>query len=103
MAQVTIALGMASAPGDYGSPSVMSCAAEVDYFANPTTSTQTAVTGDGRKCVQITATGGAIWVRFGANPTAAADTAQNHVIIAETTRDFGPLPDGWKVAVINDS
>lgn len=49
-------------------------------------------------CV-VTSAGGAVWVAFGANPTAAAGTA--HLIPDGATREFGRLQAGWKVAVIN--
>lgn len=47
----------------------------------------------------ITATGGDIWAAFGANPTASQ--GNDWLITAGTTRDFGLVSGGIKVAVIN--
>lgn len=50
-------------------------------------------------CCQLTVTGGNVWVKFGAAPTAAAGS--DYLLIDGQTREFGHLPAGTKVAVIN--
>lgn len=50
-------------------------------------------------CCQLTVTGGNVWIKFGAAPTAAAGS--DYLIIDGQTREFGHLPAGTKVAVIN--
>lgn len=47
----------------------------------------------------LTVTGGSVWVKFGAAPTAAAGS--DWLLTDGSTRDFGHLPAGTKVAVIN--
>lgn len=47
----------------------------------------------------ITATQGDIWAAFGTNPTASA--GNDWLIPSGTTRDFGIVSEGMKVAVIN--
>lgn len=49
-------------------------------------------------CV-VTASGGAIWVTFGANPTAVAGTS--YLVTDGATREFGRLQSGWKAAIID--
>lgn len=47
----------------------------------------------------ITATGGDIWAAFGVAPVASQ--GNDWLITAGTTRDFGIVAEGMKVAVIN--
>lgn len=47
----------------------------------------------------VTATGGNAWLKFGANPTAAAGS--DWLILAGQTREFGVTTDGEKIAYIN--
>ncbi len=47
----------------------------------------------------VTSVGGAVWVKIGANPTAAAGSTD--LIPDGGTRDFGPLKEGEKVAIID--
>ena len=50
-------------------------------------------------CCQLTVTGGNVWVKFAAAPTAAAGS--DYLLIDGQTREFGHLPALTKVAVIN--
>lgn len=52
----------------------------------------------GEKC-QITVSGGDVYVAFGASPTASA--GNDDLISAGSTREFGFLETGWKVALID--
>lgn len=47
----------------------------------------------------VTASGGNVWVKFGASPTAAA--GDDWLVVDGTTREFGVSVDGENVAVIN--
>lgn len=49
--------------------------------------------------VTVVTTGGAIWVAIGQNPTAAAGTQR--LLPDGAGRDFGPLKEGDKVAIID--
>lgn len=64
--------------------------------ASSTASTITA--GNDVQC-QITVTGGNVWVKFGAAPTAAAGS--DYLILDGQTREFGMIAPGHKVAVID--
>ena len=50
-------------------------------------------------CCQLTCTGGNVWIKFGAAPTAAAGS--DYLLLDGQTREFGHLPALTKVAVIN--
>jgi hypothetical protein len=45
----------------------------------------------------VTAIGGDVWVAFGTNPTAGADSG--HLIPAGSTRDFGVTAAGEEIAI----
>lgn len=60
--------------------------------------TSTNAAGNEDVC-QLTVTGGNVWVKFGAAPTAAAGS--DFLLTDGQTREFGHLPAGTKVAVIN--
>lgn len=62
-------------------------------------STQSTITAGLDTVCQITASGGKVWVKFGANPTAAAGS--DYLILDGQTREFGMIPMGFKVAVID--
>jgi len=63
-------------------------------------SSQTSSNSAGNEHVcQLTVTGGSVWVKFGAAPTAAAGS--DFLLADGQTREFGHLPAGTKVAVIN--
>lgn len=100
-----VAHGDGGAPSQRGSSApVLACDATVVYVGSMASSTDVpGITGDGTKCVRITAKDTALWAAFGSDPTAAADTSGSHFIDAGVTMDFGPLPRGWIVAVIDDS
>lgn len=50
-------------------------------------------------CAQLTVTGGNVWVKFAAAPTAAAGS--DYLLIDGQTREFGHLPAGTKVAAVD--
>lgn len=49
---------------------------------------------------RVCAIGGAVWLEFGANPTAVAESAGAHYLPADTFMEFA-LPNGWKIAAID--
>lgn len=63
--------------------------------SSETDTTATAINGEFARI----ATDTAVWVTFGATPTAAAGTT--FYIPAGVVEHFGPLVDGWKCSVID--
>ena len=63
------------------------------------TSQQTSITAGNDTACRITAIGGSVWIKFGANPTAAAGS--DYLIPSGASHDFGNIPAGYKVAVID--
>lgn len=62
-------------------------------------SQQTTITTLNEQVAEVTATGGNVWVAFGANPTASL--GNDFLIIDGQTRYFCHLPAGTKLAVLN--
>lgn len=63
------------------------------------TSQATTITAQANEVCEITASGGPVWVAFGAAPTAAAGS--DHLILDGQSRQFGMLIPGEKVAIID--
>lgn len=96
MATVQITFGAAM---DGIAPVVAAVPRAAEDITSSGTSQASAITAQrGEKC-QITASGGAIWVKFGSAPTASA--GNDHLITDGSTREFGFLETGWKVALID--
>jgi hypothetical protein len=95
MAVVHIAF--TSAP--VGGAQVEQAIPDVAEFINSTATSQatTAASRNGG-IVSVTASGGDVWVAFGAAPVAAPNTHQ--LVPAGQTRNFG-IPPGMKAAVID--
>lgn len=70
----------------------------VTSSATSAQSTITAVSGD---IATITAIDGPVYVVVGANPTALNTGAGMDVVLSGQTKDFGPMKDMEKVAVID--
>lgn len=64
-------------------------------------STQTSFTANGGEFATVTAIAADVNVAIGSNPTALAAGTNQARIPVGVTRDFGPLKDGDKVAVID--
>lgn len=99
MSQVIIEMGRA----DFGGIGVMAIAGgEVEEITSSGTSqATTAVAQAGWFCTVINNGAETIWVQSGASPTAAAGSGR--CIPPNSSRDFGGLAAGDKIAVINDS
>lgn len=65
------------------------------------TSAQSTNTANGGEIVTVTAIDGSIYALIGSNPTALASGAGMEAIPSGSSKDFGPLKDGDKVAVID--
>lgn len=69
-----------------------------DTMTSSGTSAKSSIVASGAGNVwSITVLGGNIWVKFGTNPTAAAD--DGWLILDGQTRDFGVTTDGEEVAI----
>lgn len=103
MAQVFVRFGKGGAPGGYGGiAQVFSKSAESEELSSSGTSAATTITASSGDVARVTNNGtGTIWVTFGNSPTAAVETT--HPIGPGLTEDFGPLSEGDKAAVIDDS
>jgi hypothetical protein len=49
---------------------------------------------------RVCAVGGAVWLEFGTNPTAVAESDGAHYLPADTFMEFA-LPNGYKIAAID--
>lgn len=96
MATVQITFGAAM---DGIAPVMAAVPAAAEDITSSAASQQSTITSQRGQMCQITASGGAVWVKFGANPTASA--GNDHLIIDGSTREFGFLETGWKVALID--
>ncbi len=63
------------------------------------TSQQTTITAIAGEVASITASGGAVWVKAGQSPTAAA--GDNHLVADGETKTIGLLRDGDEIAIID--
>jgi len=104
MATVNIVLTTSKTRVTSGSNSVPIPASVAKAGQNITssgTSQQSTITGAaaGKDMWVITATGGNVYLDFGADPTAAA--GDKYLVVADQTREFGVSVNSEKVAVID--
>lgn len=96
MATLAVTYGAAMGAGVPVYASIPRASEAITTSASSQATTATARSGDFASC---TASGGAVWISIGQSPTAAAGT---HYLIPDgATKDFGPLLEGDKVAVID--
>lgn len=96
MATVAVAFTLAM---DGPAPVVAAVPGSVQSITSSGTSAASTITAGNDEICQITATGGNVWVKFGSAPTAAAGS--DYLILDGQTREFGFVPPGAKVAVID--
>ena len=103
MAQVFVRFGRGGAPSQAGGVSqVFDAYPQVEELSSSGTSAATTITAKKGDVARVTNNGtGTIWVTFGASPTAAVETT--HPIGPGLTEDLGPIGEGQKCAVIDDS
>lgn len=65
------------------------------------TSAATTIEAQGGDFASVSAVDGSVYMTIGSSPTALASGANMHVVLSGQTKDFGPLKDGDKVAVID--
>lgn len=96
MATVQITFGAAM---DGIAPVAAAIPEAAEDLTSSASSQQSTITSKRGQVCQITASGGAIWAKFGTNPTASA--GNDHLIPDGSTREFGFLQDGYKVAILD--
>lgn len=96
MATVNVRFGSVMGAGAPVYAPIPRAAEAITTSATSAQATNKAVSGD---YATVTSVGGAVWVRIGQNPTAAAGATD--LIPDGGSRDFGPLREGDTVAVIN--
>lgn len=96
MATVNIAFNLAM-QGNI--PAIGAIPASAESITSSATSQQSAsASGNGTAC-RVTAINGNVWVKFGVNPVAAAGS--DYLIPSGSSHDFGNVPPGFKVAVVD--
>lgn len=104
MAQITISFGKGGAPSNAGGVSqVFDAYAQTEEVTSSGTSAATTITANKHDVARVTNHDASqmVWVTFGASPTAAVGTT--HAIAPGSTQDLGPIGEGHKAAVIDDS
>lgn len=103
MGQVIVEFGKATAPSRFGGAAqVYNPGGQSEEVTSSGTSAQTTMTANKDDIAIVTNNGGTmIWVKFGENPTAAVEDM--HAVAANQRRDFGPMGENFKAAVIDDS
>lgn len=96
MATVHVAFARAM---DGPAPVIASRPASSQVITSSASSQATTITAGNHEVCVVTATGGAVWVQIAGTPVAAAGS--DWLIPDGTTREFGHVPPGSKVAVIN--
>lgn len=100
--QVLITFGKYTAPGRYGAAQVHETGGQAEEIISSGTSQATTMTANqGDVCTIVNTASGLLWVAFGESPTAAVGTL--HPVPGNSTRTFGPVGAGHKVAIIDDS
>lgn len=94
----TIAIAFCAA-GEAGLPVASAYPRAVQSITSSGTSQQATITAGNGEICRITASGGKIWIKFGANPTAAAGS--DYLIPDGATHEFGIVAAGHKIAVID--
>lgn len=84
-----------------GAPVYASKPRKSETVTSSASSAQTTNTANSGDYATISAIDGSVYVTTGSNPTALATGAGMDVVISGTVKDFGPLKDGDKVAVID--
>ena len=100
MALVHVTISRSDDRGDTGAslPLITSVPEAVDTVTSSGTSQQASITpakADG--LIWSVTSKGDVWVKFGANPTAASD--DGHLVLAGQTRDFSVTAAGEKIAI----
>lgn len=95
MAQVHVAFS--SALGGYPVPAKAPLLSEV-ITSSATSQSSSAATRGGDVAI-VTVSGGNVWVQIGTNPTAASGA--DWLVLDGQTREFGPIAEGEKIAVID--
>lgn len=96
MATVQVNFGTAMGAGVPSYPQTVSGG---NAFTSSGTSQATTAEAKGGDFAHVMSTGGAIWVEIGQSPTAAAGTTW--IVADGETKQFGPLKDGDKVAILD--
>ena len=105
MATVNIAFGRAMSPSDMGPAPVFDAHARSRTVASTTSSASPAgfTARSAETVCQVTTTGGAIWVKFGASPTVTVDGDDCFLILDGQTREFGRIAKGDTIALRDDA
>ena len=103
MGQAIVQFGKAGSPSRHGSiVQVFESGGKVEELNTGVSSVASTITAEANDvCVVTNNSGGLIWATFGESPTAAVETT--HPILDGTSRDFGPIGEGQKCALIDDS
>lgn len=101
MAQVIVQFGKWAKPGFSGPQCYEGGGQTEELTSSGTSAASTIAAKEGDVCVVTNPGAGLIWVTFAATPVAAVETT--HPVLGASTRVFGPIGAGQKVAVIDDS
>lgn len=96
MATVKVSFGSAMAAG---APVFPTKSREAETITSSASSQQTTATARSNEYIHVTASGGAVHVQIGSNPTAASTS--DWLLTDGETRTFGAAKEGDKVAVID--
>jgi hypothetical protein len=99
MAQVFVTFGRVD--NTRGLPVYAPQGVDIELTSSGTAGATTPTTAEGDYCRVRNNGSGTIWIAFGAAPTAAVNTS--FALGPLEARDWGPLPAGYKVSVIDDS
>jgi hypothetical protein len=101
MASVHVVVASANTRAKTGAtlPLPSSVPAAADTVTTSAASTQSSAAASAGDIWSVTARNGDVFVKFGANPTAAAD--DGWLILQGQTREFGATADGEKIALID--
>lgn len=104
MGQVVIEYGLANASSQQGPAPIFEANGAVsEEVTTSGTAASTTATAPFRNsvCVIMNNSSTAVWVAFGASPTAAVGTT--HFVLPNSIREIGGISKGWKASVIDDS
>lgn len=96
MATVHVAFSGATAAG---APVYPAAPKQAETLTSSASSQQTSISADGSAYAHVSASGGAVFVSIGQNPTAASGAGW--LVADGETKSFGVLKEGDKVAVID--
>jgi hypothetical protein len=100
MATVHVTLSRVKGRASTGSTMPVQDSVEIsaDTMTSSGTSAQSSITAPDLDCFwSVTVTGGNVYVKFGANPTAVADAG--YLLLDGDTRDFSPCAVSEKLAI----